>query len=374
MNVGIVGCGILGLATALELRARGHAVTIFEQGQVPNERASSTDTSKTIRRLYGNNATYVELVERAAPKWRQWHERLGRDFYFPIGQIQIEEHFAPGNRIHDSFHFFARRAGEVRLLSVSEARERYPQFSYRDSDTIVYDPWAGYLASGQAVAKLAQLARAEGISLHAETPVREIQEGALGVELVTAGGAASFDRVVVAAGVWLTRLIPSIGRHLRPTFQQMAFFEPPDPTRFAPGPMPVWAVNVEDEGWYGHPLRREGWVKVANDLLGEVVDPDVERKATSAFLESAREFVARRIPGLAKGRLVGSRACLYENTPDRDFVIDRAPGSQRIVVAGGGSGHGFKFGGSIGEVIADAVEDKHNPLGDAFRIGQRFGK
>jgi N-methyl-L-tryptophan oxidase len=65
--------------------------------------------------------------------------------------------------------------------------------------------------------------------------------------------------------------------------------------------------------------------------------------------------------------------CLYENTPDRDFIIDWVPGSRRILVAGGGSGHGFKFGGSIGAVIADALEEKANPLGDLFRIGKRFG-
>src|SRR5204863_48224 len=83
-----------------------------------------------------------------------------------------------------------------------------------------------------------------------------------------------------------------------------------------------------------HPLKREGWVKVANDLRGEVVDPDADREATPAYIEQARAFLAERIPGLADARLAGSRACLYENTPDHDFVVDWVPGSQRILVAG----------------------------------------
>lgn len=372
MNVGVVGGGIFGITGAIELRERGHDVVVFEQGRIPNERASSTDTSKTIRRLYGHNATYVELAERAARKWQEWHEQSGHGIYFPIGQLQIEDNFRPGMRIYDSFQFFQQRDGRVRRLSVVEARERYPQFSYREDDVCIFDPWAGYLASGQAVANLGHLARSKGIAVREETPVAEVVEGPTGATLVVGETAVPFDRVVVAAGVWLTRLVPSIGRHLRPTFQQMAFFAPPEAAPFAPGPMPVWGVNVEEEGWYGHPLYREGWVKVANDLRGEVVDPDVAREVTPDFLEAAREFVARRIPVLAKGRLVGSRACLYENTPDHDFVIDWAPGTQHILVAGGGSGHGFKFGGSIGEVIADALEDKPNRLGDLFRIGTRF--
>ena len=69
---------------------------------------------------------------------------------------------------------------------------------------------------------------------------------------------------------------------------------------------------------------------------------------------------------------MGGRSCLYAATPDDHFIVDWAPGSSRVLVAGGGSGHGFKFGGGIGPVIADAVEDTHNPLGDRFRIGSRF--
>jgi glycine/D-amino acid oxidase-like deaminating enzyme len=373
MNVGIVGAGIFGIAAALELRARGHEVLVVEQGLVPNERASSTDVSKTIRRAYGDNATYVELAERAAPKWRAWHERLGRGFYFQIGQLQVERDFRAGQRVRESYEFFQRRgSGGSGLLSVAEARERFPQFAYTDADTCVFDSWAGYIASGRAVLDLSRLARAEGVTIRENTPAREVTETIERAEIVLDDERLRFDRVVIAAGVWITRLVPTIGRRFRPTFQQMAFFEPVDRGRFAPGPLPAWSVDVETEGWYGHPLQAEGWVKVSNDLLGPMVAPDVPRQATPEFLDAAREFVARRMPELARGRLVGSRACLYENTPDRHFVVDWAPGCQRTLVAGGGSGHGFKFGGSIGEVIADALEDKPNPLGDPFRLGQRF--
>ena len=93
------------------------------------------------------------------------------------------------------------------------------------------------------------------------------------------------------------------------------------------------------------------------------------------FLDWAREFVAERIPALSRGELVGGRSCLYTNMADMEdeqFVIDWAPGRERVLVAGCGCGHGFKFGGSIGPVIADALEDRENPLGDLFRIGNRF--
>jgi glycine/D-amino acid oxidase-like deaminating enzyme len=239
-------------------------------------------------------------------------------------------------------------------------------------DTCIFDPWGGFVASGAAVAGVARLAVAAGVVLRESTPVEQIEERGGTVACRSAQGTDTFDRVVVAAGVWLRRLVPAAGRHIRPTRQEMAFFAPHDPGAFGLATMPVWAIDPEDDGWYGHPIRSEGYVKVANDLRGAVVDPDVAREVSPEFAAQARDFVAARIPGLADAPIVGGRVCLYENTPDHDFIIDWAPGSSRVLVAGGGSGHGFKFGGSIGEVIADALEDRPNPLVTPFRLGTRF--
>jgi glycine/D-amino acid oxidase-like deaminating enzyme len=376
LNVGVVGCGIFGLAAALELCERGHTVTAFEQGPVPNAKASSFDTSKTIRRVYGADLTYVELVEQAAPRWRAWQERLNARFFREIGYVYIVRNFAPGSRVHDAWQLLSGLGRpEVELVPLDRARERFPQFAFSDGDTVLFDSWGGYLASGQAIADLARLAREEGVQIREATPVTAVEEIGSGVRVVTPTAAYTFDRVVVATGVWMNRLVPAVGQHIRVTRQFMAFFQPPegDAERYAPGPMPVYSIESDVKGWYGHPLEREGTVKVANDLRGEVADPDSDREVTPEYLEQARAFVAERIPGLADAPIVGSRSCLYENTPDRDFVVDWAPGTRRIVVAGGGSGHGFKFGGSIGTVIADVLEEKENRLGERFRIGSRFG-
>jgi sarcosine oxidase len=211
------------------------------------------------------------------------------------------------------------------------------------------------------------------VEIHEQSPVVAVHDTPSGVRLEVAGwGGRAFDRVVVAAGAWMERLVPAVGRWITPTRQQMVFLTPPDPAPYAPGVMPVWGADAEETGWYGHPLLAEGFVKVANDLPGERVDPDTPRDASPAFVARAREVVAQRIPGLARAAVAGSRACLYESTPDRDFIVDWAPGSSRVLVAGGGSGHGFKFGAAIGPLIADALEDKGNALGAPFRLGARF--
>jgi glycine/D-amino acid oxidase-like deaminating enzyme len=367
VRVGVVGCGAFGLAAALELVGRGHRVVALDRGTVPHPAASSSDVSKTLQRLYAHSAaTYVELAERAEPRWRRWQERTGGEpFYHPIGHVVVAGGWAPGQRGYESAALLG-----LPVYGTAEARRRFPQLAVHDDEVVCFDAWGGYLASGRAVAAMAALARADGVELRASAPVRAVEETAGGVRVALDGGALVCDRVVVAAGVWIPGLVPGVP--IQATRQCMAFFEPEDAALHRPGPLPVWAFDApDDDGWYGHPLP-DGRVKAADGPLGEPVDPDTHRDASPGFEARARAFVGRRMPGLARGRLVGSRSCLYENTPDGHFLIDWAPGSRRVLVAGGGSGHGFKFGGSLGPVIADALEEKENPLGSLFRVGRRF--
>ena len=375
MNVAVIGAGIFGIAAALELRSRGHNVTVFEQGKVPYEKASSTDVSKGIRRTWyaGDNETYVELVERAALRWRAWEKQFDTQIYHQTGGLTFLTDFAPGTPMYESWKFLrARGATEVQVLSTQEARTRFPQFAFKDEETVVYDPWAGYLESGRAVESLAKIARAEGVQIMENTPVARVEDSSSYVKVFIEDGPMDFDRVVVAAGVWVGRLLPELGSHLLVTHQHMVLIEVENPGLFSYPTMPVWGFYPDIQGWYGFPLLREGYVKVSKEPPGEIVDPDIDRRGTPEFTEQTMEFLRERIPEMARGKVVGGRSCLYTNTPDDHFVIDWVPGSQRVLVAGGGSGHGFKFGGSIGEIIADALEAKDNPLGKLFRIGDRF--
>ena len=375
MNIGVIGAGVFGLASAIELRARGHEVTVFDQGTVPYEAASSTDVSKAIRRTWyaGDNETYVELVERAAERWREWEERSGTSFYHTVGGAYIVSGIEPGSPMDASVDYLRSRGADIAVLTAPEARARFPQLRLADHELCVSDPWTGYIESARAISVMCRLAREEGVTVREESPVAGVEERAGRVEIALAGGrSAGFDRVVVAVGVWIGRLLPEIGAHVRVTHQEMLLIEPPDPAQFAGGTMPVWSVNPDDEGWYGFPLLRGGYAKAAIDPPGATVDPDLDRAGTPGFRKRALAFLERRIPDLARGKVVGGRSCLYATTPDDHFIVDWRPGSSRVLVAGGGSGHGFKFGGAIGPVVADALEDAHNPLGDRFRIGSRL--
>ena len=373
MHIAIIGAGIFGLAAALELRRRGHDVTVFEQERIPCPRASSTDVSKAIRRTGYPEQAYRELVERSQHQWQVWHQQLSQAIYYQVGMLAVERDFSPGSRAHSNWKIFGDRENGIQRLSLREARQRFPQFALEEEDILLYDPWTGYLRSGQAVTDLATLARSEGVQIREETAVNAVTEVGGKVQVIS-DETLSCDRAVVAAGAWVIRLLPELRRHLRITRNQMAFFQPEQPEDFDQTRFPVWSVTSAEEAWYGFPYLQEGYVKVADDLKLEEAAPDVDREPSQEFLERARRFVAARIPALAEGELIGGRSCLYTNTLDDHFIIDWVPSSKHVLIAGCGSGHGFKFGGSIGAVIADALEEKHNKIGDLFRIGKRLSE
>ena len=195
MNVCIVGAGIFGMAAALELRRRGHEVTLVERGEIPNPEASSTDVSKVIRRTMYPNEIYVELVTRAAAQWREWHERTSRSIYFQTGKLIAVRGFGPEHEALAGWETLSRLGKDVSELSLEEVQRRFPQFAVSAEDRLFHDPWAGYLRSGQALADLAGLAREAGVAILENTQVTAVEETASGARVQWASESRDWDRV-----------------------------------------------------------------------------------------------------------------------------------------------------------------------------------
>ena len=377
MTVAVVGAGVFGSAAALELALRGHRVTLFDADRVPAPRAASTDVSKAIRRVWytRDKECYVDLVERSADRWHAWERATGRHVLHRTGHLSIAWDAGPGSELYESVDALrSRGAVEVQELGAPALRRRFPQFTIADDEVGVYDPWGGYLESAAAVRMIVDLAGDAGVTVRERTPVAAVHDGA-GSATVRAGGVEqAFDRVVVAAGAWIGRLLPELARPLTVTRQEMLLLQPPDPAAFSYPRMPSWGAEPDGAEWYGFPLLREGFVKVARDRLGPVVDADVDRTGSDAFAADVEAMLRRRIPALANAAGASGRSCLYTMSPDAHFIIDRVPGTERLVVAGGGSGHAFKFGGVLGPLVAAVVEDRPDPAGAPLRIGDRPGR
>ena len=174
---------------------------------------------------------------------------------------------------------------------------------------------------------------------------------------LSTGGILHADRYVFACGPWLKQLFPEIiGPQLNVSRQEVFFFGPPPKDQRYTGPnLPVWA-DFGETLWYGIPGAENRGFKIADDTLGPAIDPtNTQRRVSAAGLQAARDYVAYRFPGLKDAPLIESRVCQYTNTPDANFIVDRHPAAANTWLIGGGSGHGFKHGPALGEMVAGYV-------------------
>jgi sarcosine oxidase len=208
------------------------------------------------------------------------------------------------------------------------------------------------------VAAHLDLAARHGADLRFGEAMQWWQVDGAGVRVETAEGTYTADRMVLAVGPWAGELLADLGLPLSVQRVVNTHFEPSDPDRFSADRCPIHLWLVPEGQFYGTPALPGQGVKLGRHDAGEVCTPDTIRRDVDAEeVAVLRRVLDRYMPGAA-GSVKWSLTCMYANTPDRDFVIDRHPEHERVVYACGFSGHGFKFACAVGEVLADLAMDR----------------
>jgi glycine/D-amino acid oxidase-like deaminating enzyme len=367
----VVGAGINGVTAAIELRRRGHDVVLVDSGPLPHPLAASTDISKAIRAAYGADEEYTELAERSIKRWREWNQEFGTQLYHEVGVMFVRQReLKPGDFEHESFKTLERRGHKVERMNSARFWKRFPAWNpelYQDG---VLELEAGYAESGRVVSKLIGHAKSLGIELLEGTRFSQLDERDDSVSgiVLDSGKRIGGDFVLMAVGAWTPYLLPLTKKFFRASGQPVFHLKPRQPELFAPKRFPVFGADVTTTGYYGFPINRDGVVKVANHGPGREISPESpKRVVTSEDEKNLRKFLSSTFPALADAPIVYSRVCMYCDTHDGHFWIAPDPERQGLVIAAGDCGHGFKFAPVLGEIIADAVEGKPNPILQKFR-------
>ena len=370
MKVIVVGAGINGVTAAIELRKRGHEVVIVDPGPLPHPLAASTDISKAVRAAYGPDEDYAALAERSVELWRKWNKDFGTDLYHETGALLLRRRrMQPGDFEFESCKVFEKRGHKFERIDSKKLRERFPAFNPDAFEDGFFDPTAGYVESGRVVATLIAHAKSLGVESQERARFVALDEGDDRVQGVVLDDRQRIagDAVVMAVGAWTPYLLPFTTEFFRATGHPVLHFRPEDPELFLPERFPFFGADISTTGFYGFPLN-QGVVKIANHGPGREMPPDSDdRVVKPADEQEARAFLRSTIPALADAPIVYTRLCIYGDTRDGDFWIAPDPDRRGLTIATGDSGHGFKFAPVLGEIIADAVENKSNPLLHKFR-------
>lgn len=367
----VVGSGIFGVTTAVELRSRGYGVTLIDPGPLPHPLAGSTDVSKVIRMEYGSDRQYMRMVIRAIEGLHRWNEEFGEVLYHETGVMMVAR--APMSErpfLEQSYKMLLEEGQKPERLDGDEIGRRFPAWSTGSYVDGFFHARGGYGESGRIVGKLAEKAERIGVSVRpGQTADRLLRHGGRVVGLTTREGETfRADHTVLAAGSWTPWLLPELRSVMQATGHPIFHLKPEDPELFRPPRFVVFTADSSFTGWYGFPLLREGVVKVARHAVGVPLHPERdERAVTPEDRDELREILRTTIPALAGAEITYTRVCLYNDTKDEHFWIDKHPELEGLSVATGGSGHGFKFAPVLGPLIADVVEGRPNSWAPKFR-------
>ena len=350
-DVVIVGAGVMGSATAYWLSRAGKRVALLDKYSPAHVRASSADASRMVRYQYRRQTLYTEMVAAAVELWKEFDRRVGASFYREQGALALQAQ--PDNApFIEGYEGLLDLGYEPRWLDAGEVRRRYPHFANIDSGYLLED-LGGYVAAGPVTQALADSAADLGANVQTGAEVVELRESGGRVSSVVTSDGRAFEAevFVIAAGPWTPKLLPELSIPIRSTAERLHYLTPPDRDAYSYPRLPPFFVM--DTNFYGFPVHWRGCVKVADDTIGATFDPDREREHDDPeALAKLRDFLRHHMPDLSEAEVVYSKTCTYSMTPDTDFVIDCLPGRENAIVAAGFSGHGFKFGILIGQILA----------------------
>ena len=363
-SVIVVGAGAFGGWSALHLAESGAQVTLLDAWGPGNSRASSGGETRTIRATYGPaHVIYVDMVARALQLWKKYEQEWKLRLFFRSGALRM----AGANDSYESSALpVLKQAGiPFEKLSATECSNRWPQINFDGVSWSVYEPESGFLAARRACEGVLDAFLRQGGQYHqAQVNSGRIAANRMDGVTLEKGESLKADLYVFAPGPWLGRAFPFLGQSMTPTRQEVFFFgTPAGDIRFNEEHLPTWMDGGEQQ-FFGVPGNHWRGFKIADDARGPVIDPStMQREISQDKLSAARDYMKRRFPELGDAPLLESRVCQYENSSDHNFILDRHPEAKNVWIVGGGSGHGFKHGPVLGEMVRDAVlETKAPPL------------
>jgi sarcosine oxidase len=367
-DVAIVGLGAMGSAAACHLARQGRSVLGLDRFTPPHALGSSHGHTRIIRQAYFEHPLYVPLVQRAYELWAELERQSGQALLRITGGLMI------GRRdsvlVEGAVHSAQEHRLAHELLTPAQVRSRFPALRPDDDMVAVWEPHAGILcpeACTEAHLRQAALSRA---SLRYGETVSAWHADGDGVRVLTDQGDYRAGQLLLTAGAWMTSLLPGLNLPLSVERQVLYWFTPRDAAVFAPERCPIhlWEVSP-GRFFYGFPDTGDG-VKVAMHHGGEATTADGLRREVGDDEVAAIREMARRFVPLADGELRTTAVCMYTNTPDDHFWIDRHPQHAQVLIASACSGHGFKFSSAIGELLSQLLTGRQ-PGFDLRVFGRR---
>ena len=349
----VIGVGGMGSAAVYHLAKGGARVLGLERFDIPHSFGSSHGLTRIIRLAYSEGSHYVPLLREAYRLWHELEELSGESILRVTGGLDIGP--PSGGIVQGSLKSCVEHGLPFEELDAGEVNRRFPGYELPSGMGAIHQTDAGYLHCETATSVHAAAARALGADIATGVRVRGWERIPGGVRVDAEDARYEARKLVITAGAWASELLPALGPMCRPVRQVMLWTDPLDPPAFEPERFPIFVLESPVGNFYGFPDNRGEGFKIGkfHHLRQQVPDPDaMDRECHPEDEAVLREGIEAFCPR-ANGPTRRLTACLFTNSPDGHFILDRHPDSENVFVAAGFSGHGFKFCGVVGRIMAD---------------------
>ena len=378
-DVIVIGVGSMGSATSYYLAKRGYKVLGLEQFDISHEFGSHAGQSRIIRKAYFEHPGYVPLLERAYENWEALEWETGKQVYYKTGLLYA------GNPNNEMIKGVERSAGlyniDLDQMNIAAAADQFPQFKFPEDFEILLEPEAGFITPEKAIRLYASQAKKNGAAIHSNEKVIDWKKDKNIILLKTDKQTYQCDKLIITAGAWAGKMIPGLADKIKVTRQFVAWIKTKNDDQFELNKFPCWMISDDEKHgcYYGFPLLdtekfgEPAGLKLAHHFPNEVTDPDkVDRLTTEKDIQNLNYCLNKYLPGVFDS-ILHTKICLYANSPDENFIIDKLPGyEENVSIACGFSGHGFKFASVVGEILADLAIEGRSDLPIEFLNAKRF--
>lgn len=373
-DVIVLGTGSMGSSAGYFLAKQNKRVLMLDQFTVPNAMSSHAGETRMFRFGYGQGEKYIPLVKEAYRLWKEIEGESGKQLFFQTGALMVGK---PGSQfVAETINSSVKNNLPNEQLTAQMVMERWPGISIPDDFVACHDPLSGFVLCEEAITTYKDEALKLGAELLENTSVREIKLNDYQVEVITDKGAFKATNLVVTAGAWIPKLLGNLEIPIRPLRKTVGWFTADSEGKFDHGRFPVFVFDTPDGHYYGFPNFRNTGLKIGRHDTEMECDPDTVDRVFGSSCEDEgdlRGFLRKYMPDAAN-ELADGKVGLYSMTPDSDFIIDIHPEFSNVVLAGGFSGHGFKFSSVIGSILADLIIDGKTDQDISFFKLSRFEK
>jgi glycine/D-amino acid oxidase-like deaminating enzyme len=351
----IIGGGIMGASIAYHLSEKGYTnVVLLERKHLA---AEGTGHSGALVRQHYSQDPVIKMAVRSVQIFEEFEERTGRSGVFnQTGWIKI----GSADMRPEMERLIARHRTlgvKADMLTVEELEKLIPGINPDGIDAALLEHGGGYADPVATTEGLADVAISRGIEIVEGVSATGIDvRGGEVTSVATADGGIATGIVVNAAGPWSPEIARWVGIDLpiKVTREQDLILETEDSDLRPEYPVSDGLDRIYWRRDRGRLLAGDGHPKE-----NEFVNPDdfkITHDATFEFEMMAQ--LKHRIPKFADhARVIGGYASLYDVTPDWHPILGRVDGVDGYINCNGWSGHGFKLGPAVGELIAEEIVD-----------------